>query len=96
MPLVVDNSNGASRLCRFLGMHDLSREEALQCVDIVDAIKKMLVQSEKGGSALPPHADALMKEIRMVPRGLRPSGHCSLSISVPRRAVNTRDPIKSV
>ncbi|EER18240.1 hypothetical protein Pmar_PMAR005145 [Perkinsus marinus ATCC 50983] len=65
VPLVVDNSNGASRLCRFLGMHDLSREEALQCVDIVDAIKKMLVQSEKGGSALPPHADALMKEIRM-------------------------------
>ncbi|KAF4703521.1 hypothetical protein FOZ63_000961, partial [Perkinsus olseni] len=65
VPLVVDNSNGASRLCRFLGMYDLSREEALQCVDIVDAIKKMLVQSEKGGGGLPPHAESLMKDIRM-------------------------------
>ncbi|KAF4676221.1 hypothetical protein FOL46_006230 [Perkinsus olseni] len=65
VPLVVDNSNGASRLCRFLGMYDLSREEALQSVDIIDAIKKMLVQSEKGGGGLPPRADSLMKDIRM-------------------------------
>ncbi|KAF4677599.1 hypothetical protein FOL47_000554 [Perkinsus chesapeaki] len=66
VPLVVGTSNGASRLCRFLGMHDLSREETLQCVDIVDAIKKMLAQSEKGGGqGLPPHADVLIKDIRM-------------------------------